>query len=211
MLVAALTGGIATGKSVAAEILHNLGCYLFKADESAHQFMLPGTAIWEAIVTRFGKGILKDSAAIDRKKLGKIVFSDEKHRRYLNEIIHPEVRNKMLETIERLKEEAEIKIFISEAALIIEAGNTRHFDKIIVTHCRAEIQLERVMMRRGISETQARKIIGSQMPQAEKITYADYLIDTSGAMESTIDQTEKVFRFLYRDYELKKQSRSADA
>jgi dephospho-CoA kinase len=135
--------------------------------------------------------------------LGKIVFSDEKERRFLNELIHPLVLEKKKEVINRLEKEGHYNIFISEAALTIEAGFADFFDKIIMTYCKKEVQIERLMEREGISRKQAMKIMKSQMQPQEKLKYADYIVDTSGSLQSSVEQTERVYRSLMIDHEMK--------
>ncbi len=203
MLVVALTGGIASGKSVVADILENLGCYIHHADRVAHDLMKPEKPAWKKIVARFGDQILKEDRTINRACLGKIVFANEKERRFLNELIHPMVMEKKKETIKALREEGRYKIFVSEAALTIEAGFADFFDKIILVSSLQHIQIQRLMERDGCSREEATKKIKSQMPSERKIDYADYIIDASGSLESTVEQTERVFRNLVLDYERK--------
>lgn len=202
ILTAALTGGIGTGKSVAAKVLKELGCYVFYADEEAHILMEPEKMAWKKIVDHFGKSILNKDKTINRSKLGKIVFSNKKERQFLNSVIHPLVNRQRLKIINELKQEKKYRIFISEAALTIEAGFVDYFDKIIVVHCNEELQVSHLMERDGISEQEAKNRIGSQMPLNEKKKYADYLIDTSGDISSTVEQAEKVYRNLVMDYYL---------
>ena len=140
--------------------------------------------------------------------MGKIIkiFSDEKERRFLNRIIHPLVFEKKRETIDILEKEGRYKIFISEAALTIEAGFADFFDKIIMVYCREDIQIKRLMERDQISHPEAMKKIKSQMNPKEKMKYTDYTIDTSGSLGSTVEQTERVYRNLLFDYEMKNKS-----
>lgn len=207
MLVAALTGGIATGKSVVAEILKDLGCYVYHADQAAHRLMAPGQPAWQEIVSYFGKKILNPDQNIDREKLGTEVFSDKDKRLFLNNLLHPLVFKKEKDLIAEIDKEKQYKIFISEAALTIEAGFAEFFDKIIVADCPKEIQLKRLMERDQISRVKALNKMKSQLPQEEKLKYADYIIDTSGSLSSTVEQTERTFRNLMTDYELKAGSR----
>lgn len=204
ILSAALTGGIGTGKSVAARVFEELGCYVFYADEQAHVLMEPKKKAWEKIADHFGKSILNKDNTINRKKLGKRVFSNKKERQFLNSVIHPLVNQLRIETIQKLKKKKSHDIFISEAALTIEAGFVDYFDKIIVVFCEKKIQIKRLMKRDGISEAEAKNKISSQMELTEKKKYADYLINTSGDMNSTVEQTEKVYRNLVMDYWLLK-------
>jgi len=203
MLIVALTGGIASGKSVVAEVLEELGCYIHHADKIAHDLMEPEKPAWKKIVAHFGKKILNEDKTINRSRLGKIIFSDEKERRFLNELIHPLVLEKKKEVSSRLEKEGHYNIFISEAALTIEAGFADFFDKIIMTYCKKEVQKKRLMERDGISRKQTMKIIKSQMQPQEKLKYADYIIDTSSSLQSTVEQTERVYRNLMIDYEMK--------
>ncbi len=206
MLIVAMTGGIASGKSVAAQVLEELGCAIHHADQIAHELMEPEKPAWKKIVAHFGQKILNKDNTINRTQLGTIVFSDEKKRRFLNRIIHPLVFEKKRETIDILEKEGRYKIFISEAALTIEAGFADFFDKIILVYCREDIQIKRLMERDQISHPEAIKKIKSQMNPREKMNYADYTIDTSGSLGSTVEQTERVYRNLLFDYEMKNKS-----
>jgi len=203
MLIVALTGGIAVGKSVVANILKELGCYIHHSDKIAHDLSMPGEPAWEKIVAHFGEKILKKDKTINRAQLGKIIFSNKKEQAFLNELIHPLVFEKKKEIIKTLKKEGRYKIFVSEAALTIEAGFADFFDKIITTHCRKEVQIDRLMKRDQISRAEALNKIKSQMPPEEKLKYADYIIDSSGSLQSTVEQTERVYRNLMLDYEMK--------
>ncbi len=203
MLIVALTGGIASGKSVVAEVLEELGCYIHHADKIAHDLMKPEKLAWKKIVAHFGKKILNEDKTINRSRLGKIIFSDEKERRFLNELIHPLVLEKKKEVSNRFEKEGHYNIFISEAALTIEAGFADFFDKIIMAYCKKEIQIKRLMERDGISRKQTVKIIKSQMQPQEKLKSANYIIDTSSSLQSTVEQTERVYRNLMMDNEMK--------
>ena len=203
MLIVALTGGIATGKSVVAKVFEELGCYIHHADKIAHDLMKPEKPAWKKIVAHFGKKILNEDKTINRSQLGTIIFRDEKERRFLNELIHPLVFEKKKEIINRLKKEGRYKIFVSEAALTIEAGFADFFAKIITIYCKKEVQIKRLMERDGISRTKAIKKIKSQMQPEKKLKYADYIIDSSGSLQSTVEQTERIYRNLMLDYEMK--------
>lgn len=202
MLIVGLSGGIATGKSVVAQVLKELGCYIHKADLVAHQLMAPHKHAWKKIVDRFGPTILKSDITINRAKLGSIVFSDEEERLFINNLLHPLVFKKKEEVIIKLNQAGLYKIFISEAALTVEAGYAKYFDKIIITHCQKNIQIERLIKRDQINQAEALKKIAIQMPSEQKLKYADYTIDTSGTLEKTIEQSEQVFRILMSDFEI---------
>lgn len=203
MLLAALTGGIASGKSMVAGVFEELGCYIHHADAVAHELMEPHRPAWKAVVAHFGPDILGPDNTINREKLGAIAFSKKKERRFLNELLHPLVMEQKKDIIVRLRKEGHYKIFVSEAALTVEAGYADFFDKIVVVYCPKEVQIVRLMERDRISRKEALKKLQSQMPAEEKLKYADYVVDTSGTIESTVEQAEKVFRSLMSDYENK--------
>jgi dephospho-CoA kinase len=205
MLIVALTGGIATGKSIVAKTLQDLGCYVHHADQIAHQLMEPERPAWKKIVSRFGQEILNPDKTIDRKKLGTLIFADEKKRNFINQLIHPLVLEEKKKIIAKLEKDGHHEIFVSEAALTIESGFAEFFDKIIVVFCREEIQTKRLMERDNINREEALKKMASQMPTEEKLKSADYTIDSSGAVQSTVEQTEKVFFSLRSDYKRKQQ------
>jgi dephospho-CoA kinase len=209
MLIVALTGGIATGKSVAARVLEELGCYIHHADKTAHELMEPEKPAWKEIADHFGEGILNNDKTINRSRLGSIIYTSRKERLFLNKVIHPLVFEKKKEIIRSLEKEGHHKIFVSEAALTIEAGFVHFFDKIVVVYCEKEIQIKRLMKRDQINREKAVEKLKSQWDPEEKRKYADYIIDTSSTIQSTIEQTERVYRNLILDYELKYNKRKA--
>lgn len=203
MLTVALTGGIATGKSVVARVLKKRGCYVHSADRVAHRLIAPGRPAWREIVAHFGRSILNPDQTINRRRLGKIVFASRKERQFLNRLIHPLVLEKKRETIRRLEKGGRYKIFVSEAALTIEAGIARFFDRVVVVTCPRSTQLERLINRDGISRAEALQRIRSQMPPGRKLKHADYVIETSGPLEETIAQSEELYVRLLADYRKK--------
>jgi len=207
MLIVALTGGIAAGKSVVARFLEERGCAVHSADQAAHEVMAPGSRAWERLRAHFGPGILNPDRTIDRRRLGAIVFADEAERRFLNSVVHPLVLEKKKEIIARLEKEGKAKIFVSQAALTIEAGYAGLFDRVIVVYCRPEVQAARLMARDGLDRQAALQKIRAQMPQEEKKKQADYLIDTSDTLADTEIRTEMVFRQLLRDYQEKEKKK----
>lgn len=206
MLRVALTGGIACGKSVVARVLQQKGCALHSADAAAHDLMSPGRPAWKKTVSRFGRTVLKKDGTIDRGRLGPIVFSDPGARRFMNGLIHPLVLAEMKRLTARLEREGKTQIFVSEAALTIEAGYAPFFDKVVVVHCAEDVQVQRLMERDGIGQAEARKKIGTQMARDEKLRHADYAIDTSGSVQDTVEQTERLYAALHQDAELKRLS-----
>jgi len=199
-----LTGGIACGKSVVARILEEKGCFIHSADKAAHDLMSPGRPAWKKIIARFGRDILREDRSIDRARLSPVVFSDPSARRFLDRLLHPLVLTERERILRRLEREGRVRIFVSEAALTVEAGYTRHFDRVVVVHCSKPEQVRRLRERDGIGLAAALRKIGAQMPRKEKLRHADYAIDTTGSLAETVEQTERVFAQLVRDAELKK-------
>jgi len=208
-LTVALTGGIATGKSVVSSVLKKRGCYIHRADECAHTLMKPGRRAWQAVVDHFGPEILNPDRTINRPRLGQIIFSNKAEREFLNRLIHPLVWEAKKRTLRRLEKSGRYQIFVSEAALTIEAGYASHFDKVVVVHCPEEVQVKRLMDRDGVSQRQARQKIRSQMPTAEKLKQADYIIDTSGTLEQTAARAERLYRWLQSAYRKKYRRQTA--
>jgi len=188
-----MTPLIAVGKSFVASVFEELGCHLLDADVTAREVVLPGTAGLAAVVKEFGPEVLQTDGTLDRKQLGAVVFGDEQKRRRLNAILHPRIIEKQDQILQQWESEEPNGIGIVDAALMIESGGYKRFDKLIVVHCRPEVQLERLMLRDGLSCDEAQKRIDSQMPQEEKQRYADYLIDTSDGFELTRQRTKAVY------------------
>jgi dephospho-CoA kinase len=195
MLKVGLTGSIAVGKSFVLGVLAELGCRTLDADKVAREVVEPGTPGLKAVAQAFGDEIL-NRGSLDRARLGEIVFQDEAKRLQLNSILHPFIITRQDEIMRAWQEETPDAIAIIDAALMIESGGYRRLDKLIVVHCRPEVQLERLISRDGLSREEARRRIEAQMPQEEKKKYADFLIDTSDGFESARAQTEAVWRQL---------------
>ncbi len=196
MLKVGLTGGIATGKSFVLGVLNKLGCEVLDSDRTARDVVEPGQPAFEEIVAYFGKQVVTTDGKLDRAKLGEIVFTDTAKREKLNSIVHPrvyEAQARWLAEIERGNPQA---ITIIDAALLIETGSFRRFDKLIVVHCEPEIQLERLMARNNLTREEAVARISSQMPSAEKLKYADFAINTSLGFEDTRSQVESLYQQL---------------
>jgi dephospho-CoA kinase len=199
MLKVGLTGSIAVGKSFVVSVLAELGCVVFDADKIAHSVMEPDQPAYLDLVNEFGETILGSDGRIDRNRLGPIVFADPERRRRLNEIVHPRV----IEAQNRLLAEAEAEhpdgIAIIDAALMIESGGYKRFDKLIVVYCDRETQVARLMARNQITREDAERRVAAQMTSEEKRRYADYEIDTSGTFEETRQRVIRVYQQLRRD------------
>lgn len=196
MLKVGLTGGIASGKSYVVSVLRELGCEVVDADLVAHQVMEPGRPAYDDVVAHFGREILGPDGGIDRTRLGAIVFADPKEREKLNSIVHPRVYEAQMNWMIEVYQRNPRAIAVIDAALMIETGSYRRFDKIVVVHCAPEIQLERLMHRNQMTREEALARISAQMPAAEKLKYADFNIDTSGSFEDTRRQVEALYQAL---------------
>jgi dephospho-CoA kinase len=188
MLRVGLTGGIASGKSTVAAILAEQGCKIIEADLLAHKYLLPENPAAQEVIRAFGPGILDASGKIDRAKLGGIVFGDAQKLARLNAIIHPRVLREIGQVLDELSRPGGPSVAVVVAALHIEAGYHKNFDRLVVAWCRPEQQLERLLLR-GLTREQAEKRIASQMPIEEKRRLADDVIDCSGTLEETRRQT----------------------
>ena len=159
---------------------------------------MPGTPGLKALTEAFGEEILTADGTLDRKKLGARIFADQSQRERLNHILHPFIITRQDEILNAWEAEDPGGVGIVDAALMIESGGYRRFDKLIVVHCRPEVQLERLMLRDKLSRDEALRRINSQMPQEEKQKFADYLIDTSDHFESTRARTVEIYQKLIR-------------
>lgn len=196
MLKVGLTGSIAVGKTFVCQILAELGCYVLDADQTAREVVTPDTPGSKKVLEAFGAEVFLPSGELDREKLGAIVFSDGEKRALLNSIIHPLVFEKQNAWVIEMEMNDPDGIAIIDAALMIESGGYRRFDKLVVIWCEPELQIERLIKRNFLTREQAKKRIAAQMSQDEKKSYADFLIDTSIGFEETRRQTEEVHRSL---------------
>src|SRR5688572_8792929 len=167
MLKVGLTGSIAVGKSFVLGVLRELGARVLDADVVAREVVEPGTAGLTAVVDEFGADILKPDGSLNRAALGSIVFADDERRQKLNSILHPFIISSQDEIMRQWERETPQTIAVVDAALMIESGGYKRFDKLIVVHCQPEIQIERLMKRDIISRAEAERRINAQMPQAE--------------------------------------------
>ena len=194
-VVAALTGSIATGKTVVLDYFRdNLGFKVVSADAVGHE-VLKSSEIIEKIERSFGENVIKDSV-IDRAALGKIVFSDKSELLKLNEITHPAILAETFKIIDELSLGFPV---ILEAAILVEAGWHKYFDTVMLTWCKPEIQLSRLMTRDNISEEEAKKRIAVQMSFEEKKPFATHIIDTSYGIEVTKITLEKIAEELLKN------------
>jgi dephospho-CoA kinase len=209
MLKVGLTGGIASGKSVVGEMLVALGAHLVQADRIAHQLMLPGQPVYNEVVRHFGGAILNPDLSVNRAKLAEAAFGStasstaSSRIQELNRIVHPAVIRSQDEWMEEMGRQDPHAVAIVEAALIIEAGAAKRFDRLIVVTCSDEQRVARFAARQKLDLDAARKEVArrmaAQLPEAEKIRVADYVIDNSGSLDQTRAQVQQVWAKLPSD------------
>ncbi len=193
MLVAGLTGSIATGKSTVSYILKELGSFIVDADRAAHEVVLPGTKAWNEIVRIFGKEILQKSGEIDRERLGRIIFNDSAMRSILEEVVHPEVVQSMDEQISSIRSGFPDAVVILDVPLLIETGMHKGVSEVIVVYCPEDMQIMRLMVRDKIGREEALAKVRSQISIEEKRRYASQLIDNSASKDNTRKQVKDAY------------------
>jgi dephospho-CoA kinase len=198
-LLVGLTGGIATGKSTVSTMFAHLGAKIVDADLLAREVVMPGQAALAEIVREFGADVLAADGSLDRKRVGAIVFGDAQKRKRLEEITHPAIRVRQQRILSVYEEEAFEGIVIWDAALLIESSGAKGMDRVVVVVTDPATELTRLMARDGFTEEDARRRIASQMPLAEKVKVADYVIDNSGSRGETERLVRDVYRALLRD------------
>ena len=175
-----------------------MGCLLIQADELGHAVLEPGAEAYDAVVAEFGRGILDADGRIDRRRLGVEVFNNPERLEKLNALVHPPVRARARKLMETFAQREPDGIAVSEAAILIETGSYRNYDRLIVATCDEQQQIERAMERDRLTREEVLARLRRQMPLQEKVKYADYVIDTSGDKQRTLDQTRAVFEELRR-------------
>ena len=198
MLKVGLTGGLACGKSFVGEVLRDYGCLVIQADELGHAVLAPGGEAYDDVVREFGSGILAAAGRIERRALAAQVFGAPGRLATLNSLVHPPVfrREDLLLTEFAAREPQGIAVV--EAAIMIETGSYRRYDRIVLVVCGEEQQRERALRRDGASESDVSARLSRQMPLEEKRKHAHFVIDTSGEKEDTVRQTRAVFQELRR-------------
>ena len=201
MLRVGLTGGIASGKTLVAQMFGNLGAHVIQADHIAHELMQHGEPVFDEVVRHFGPAILNPDGTINRSRLAEAAFSSSEGKpsriQELNQIVHPHVIRKQEQWMENLAQSDPQGVAIVEAALILEAGAGNRFDRLIVVTCQPEQRVQRWAQRMKVDEETARREVArrmaAQLPDEEKIKAADYVIDNSGSLDATKAQVEIVY------------------
>lgn len=208
MLKVGLTGGIAAGKSVVGEMFARLGAHVVQADAIAHELMQPGEAVYAEVVRHFGGGILNSDGTVNRARLAEAAFGSAAENRAtrvteLNRIVHPAVIRSQEGWMEDVGRRDRSAIAVVEAALILEAGAAKRFNRLVVVTCRPEQRAQRWAWRLKIDEETARhevtRRMAAQLPDEEKIKAADYVIDNSGSLDETETQVKQIYGLLKKE------------
>jgi len=193
LIIAGLTGGIASGKSTVSNFLADAGARIVDADQIAREVVRKGTAAYDEIVAAFGTGILLPDGEIDRGQLGDIIFNAPEEKNRLDAIVHPRVFERSAERIAAIGEQTPDAVVILDIPLLIEAGMERDLAEVIVVYVPERVQMERLMKRDGIGKKAAMARIRSQMPIEEKRRRATIVIDNSGSLAACQDQARAVY------------------
>ncbi len=196
MVVAGLTGGIATGKSTVTALFASFGAAVIDADRIAREVVARGSPAWEKIVEHFGTGVLRPDGELDRERLGGVIFSDAVQKDVLNRIVHPEVFREMDRRIRELGEGNRARVVICDVPLLIETGAHQDFEEVILVYVPEPLQIRRLMERDGISRDEALRKVRSQMSIDEKRAYATIVIDNSASREETAKEVQRAYRYL---------------
>jgi len=198
MLKVGLTGGLACGKTFVGQALADLGCHLIQADELGHEILLPGGEAYADVVREFGPGILNQDGTIDRKRLAAEVFAKPERLEALNRLVHPHVFRRERELIDRFAKSDPRGIVVVEAAILIETGTFKNYDRLILVECEEQQQVARALKRDHTDRADVLARIRRQMPLDEKRKFAHYVIDTSGSKEDTLRRVREVYDALRR-------------
>jgi dephospho-CoA kinase len=208
LLKVGLTGGIASGKTVVGEMFVALGAKLIQADQISHELMQPGQTVYEEVVHKFGSGILNPDGTVNRPRLAEAAFGRPEQRTpsrvaELNQIVHPAVIRRQDEWMEEIGRRNGDAIAIVEAALILEAGAAKRFDRLIVVTCTEEQRVQRFAARLRVDLAPARREVtrrmAAQLPDEEKVKAADFVIDNSGSLDSTQAQVSLIYQHLRKE------------
>jgi dephospho-CoA kinase len=189
-----LTGGIASGKSVVSRTLKGLGMTVIDADDISHEILAKNDVVKQEVVRTFGTEVLSAEGAIDRRRLGAIIFQDPEARRTLERILHPPIG---AELWKRAQEEGDDVVL--DVPLLIEHGGDKRLDLVVVVYVIRECQILRLMGRDMLSTEEAIRMIDAQLPLAEKVSYADYVINNNGSVEETEEQVLRFYKKVVRE------------
>lgn len=196
MIIAGLTGGIATGKSTVAGFFRQAGAVIIDADRIAREVVRPGLPAWRRIVERFGREILREDGEIHRERLGGMIFHNAAQKEILNRIVHPFVFEALADEMESIRRSDPGAVVIQDIPLLFESGMEQRLPRIIVVYVPESVQMIRLMQRNHLSKAEAMARIRSQIPIEEKKRRADILIDNSGTLSETRARSLEVYALL---------------
>lgn len=194
MKVVGLTGGIGTGKSVAARILGELGGLIIDADRVGHETYAPGTPGWEQVVAEFGHAVVAPDGTIDRQRLGAIVFADADRLARLNAIVHPLIRAAIGDRIKEARAAGGAPGIVIEAALLVEANWDALVDEVWVVTARPAVIEERLITQRGLDRAAIAARMAAQLGEAARAERADVMVDNSGSLDALRAQLSRLWR-----------------
>jgi len=209
MLIVGLTGGVASGKTAVSKVLKEEGAYIIDADQIARELVQPHTPAWNELIRAFGQEILQEDGSIHRKRLADKVFAEPEQRKLLNQILHPRIKEEMDRRAKAIGEKDPEAIVVIDAPLLVELGEHREMDKLIVVTTTQMQQVERLKDRDGTGPDEALRIVSSQMPMEEKLRFADYVIQNEGPLEETKKRAKEIFKDLKKVALHKKRTLSA--
>ena len=193
MLLVGLTGGIGSGKSTVASLLAERGAVVVDADAITRSLQVPGQPVFDAIVERFGPGIVAADGSLDRQAVASVVFTDEAARKDLEAIVHPAVGTEM---VRRLQEHAGTdSVVVYDVPLLVESGKTG-YGAVVVVDVDPDIAVARLVAHRGFDEADARARIANQVDRAARLAVADRVVDNSGTLEALEAQVDEVWAWL---------------
>ncbi len=189
----AITGGMGSGKNLVARKLSRLGCEIVDTDEIVHALYENNKALKRDIITLFGKQVLDDNGIISRNKLSEIVFKDTNNLKRLTDIVHPLVKKEVFALFDKLEMENYNGCVAVMVPQLVESGMQDDFDKVILVVADEDLRLNRCAKRSGLTVTQIKSRLQFQLPDEEKVKYADFVVDNNNSVEETEKQTEKIY------------------
>ncbi|SFM17293.1 dephospho-CoA kinase [Salibacterium qingdaonense] len=192
-MIIGLTGGIASGKSFISDALHQYGFPVIDADQTAREVVEPGERAYEQILEQFGIDILEVDGTLNRKKLADRIFADENQRRMLNQIMHPAIRQRILQNKAELQKKGH-EVIVLDLPLLIENNLQFMVDKVMLVYVDEKQQKERLMERDQAGEEDAKRRMASQLSMSDKRTYADVVIDNNDTQEDSLAQLEHILK-----------------
>ena len=192
MKIIGLTGGIACGKSTVSAYLKQKGAYIIDGDAIAKELSVPGKSIWKAYVEHFGDKILNSDKTLNRRLIGQIVFTDESEKMWMNNTMHPLIKQAIIEKIEKYKQD-KVKVVVLDIPLLYEANWDKFADEVWVVKIDEQLQIKRIQNRDNLTKEEAISRIKAQMPVIEKAKRADVVIDSSNTPEITCKLVERIW------------------